>query len=585
MKLLTAMLGLAAAMVHVAAQSSTSLPVPTGTPVPGNYTGPYRPQVHFSPPQHFMNDPNGCFRDDNGTWHLYYQCTPPTNSPAISPLTHPKDNPTGNVAGNQHWGHATSPDLYHWTNQPIALFALNSSSYVFSGSIVVDRNNTSGFFPAQSNGVVAIFTIATYAPVALESQGLAISHDGGYSFSMYAGNPVLDIGSDQFRDPKVFWYDDHWVMAVAYAQDFVIGLFTSPDLKTWTHASNFTHHGLLGLQYECPNLVRVPLEGDSPGATIWLLQISINPGSPLGGSSSQYFLGAFDGYVFTPTDNATRLSDFGKDAYAGQFFDNLPEGQAVSINWASNWQYAQDAPTGRTENWRSAMALPHAISVRRDERVGLVEVARPYDLAPVLGSSLARESLTNGSLALDFAPVASNAVLVNITAMNLPPRANITAGTLNMTLLSPISGEYLRAGYYLSGDNPVWVDRGGARGFDNVFFTDKFSANALAPLDGGSWSMTAVYDRSLFELFAADGALSATASVFPASPLSLLTVGADAIPAGASVRVEVTELRSVWTAQEDAGGTVRGNVTTGANGNGTLAEGRHRRMIYEAAFE
>lgn len=114
--------------------------VPTGVPVVGNYDGQYRPQLHFSPPTHFMNDPNGMFRDANGTWHLYYQY-----------------NPTKNVAGNQHWGHATSDDLYHWVNQPIALFPPKKNQYVFSGSAVVDTNNTSGFFPNQNNGVVAVY--------------------------------------------------------------------------------------------------------------------------------------------------------------------------------------------------------------------------------------------------------------------------------------------------------------------------------------------------------------------------------------------------------------------------------------------
>lgn len=113
---------------------------PSSEPILGDYDGQYRPQIHFSAPQNFLNDPNGLFRDDDGTWHLYYQY-----------------NPTELVAGNQHWGHATSRDLYHWVNQPIALFPPRHDVLVFSGSCVVDRNNTSGFFPDQDNGVVAIY--------------------------------------------------------------------------------------------------------------------------------------------------------------------------------------------------------------------------------------------------------------------------------------------------------------------------------------------------------------------------------------------------------------------------------------------
>ncbi|KAJ2968373.1 hypothetical protein NUW58_g10236 [Xylaria curta] len=170
-------------------------------------------------------------------------------------------NPTGVVAGNQHWGHATSRDLYHWVNQPIALFPPEERVYVFSGSAVVDVNNTSGFFPNQDNGVVAMATLARYfedGSGGPQTQGIAYSHDGGYTFEYYEGNPVIDSTNTQFRDPKIIRYEDHWVALVAYAQEFVIALFTSPDLKTWTFASNFTRHGLLASSPERPSAARPP---------------------------------------------------------------------------------------------------------------------------------------------------------------------------------------------------------------------------------------------------------------------------------------------------------------------------------------
>ncbi|RSH82822.1 hypothetical protein EHS25_005812 [Saitozyma podzolica] len=294
------------------AQSSTTAAVPTGTPIAGNYTGPLRPQVHFSPPKGFMNDPNGLHVDRNGTWHMYYQY-----------------NPTDVVAGNQHWGHATSRDLYHWTNQPIALFPPNSTSGIFTGSAVIDSNNTSGFFPNTTDGVVAIYTLNTATK---QVQELAYSYDGGYSFTPYSGNPVIDVGSNQFRDPKVIWYEDHWVMALSYATEFTVGIYTSPNLKDWTHASNFTHAGLLGLQYECPNLVEVPFKNSS--GTGWVLGIGINPGAPLGGSIDQYIPGQFNGTHFTAFDSAARIADFGKDNYAGQWFFFMYYAQSTALSRA-----------------------------------------------------------------------------------------------------------------------------------------------------------------------------------------------------------------------------------------------------------
>jgi len=252
------------------------------------------------------------------------------------------DNPLTNVAGNQHWGHATSRDLYHWDNQPIAIYPDSNITHVFSGSAVVDANNTSGFFPNQTNGVVAIYTLAEYNPgPGPQTQNIAYSTDGGYTFTKYADNPVININSSQFRDPKVIWHaeTERWVMVLAYAAEFTVGIYTSPDLKSWEHASNFSHHGFLGIQYECPNMVQMPFISNSTTEQMWVMLVSINPGAPLGGSVTQYFPGSFNGTHFTAVDPVSRLTDFGKDNYAGQFFYGVPGDQPqVLIGWANNWQ-------------------------------------------------------------------------------------------------------------------------------------------------------------------------------------------------------------------------------------------------------
>ncbi|KAI0628209.1 glycosyl hydrolase [Trametes polyzona] len=530
---------LAATLLSSAWAQDTTVPaVPTGTPIPGDYNGAYRPQVHFSPPQHFMNDPNGMFLDANGTYHLYYQY-----------------NPTANVAGNQHWGHATSRDLYHWINQPIAIFPPSNDSQIFSGSAVVDVNNTSGFFPGQDNGVVAIYTLNT--PTA-QVQEIAYSHDGGYSFTRYAQNPVINSTSTQFRDPKVIWYEDHWAMVVAYSQDFVIGIYTSPDLKTWTHASNFSHHGLLGLQYECPNLVKMPVQGSNDG--MYVLTISVNPGAPLGGSITEYFPGTFNGTHFTAIDGAARIADFAKDNYAGQFFYGIPDGQdALSIAWASNWQYTQAVPTAQ-EGWRSAMSLPRRNFLANVTRIGWDLISLPYDLSPVLGPQLAaRTDAANASVVVDYSAVASNALYFE---------ANVTgaagagaAATLNFTALSPVSGESVRGGYFFAGDNAFFLDRGRTRGFDDPFFTDKFSTSLVLRPDG-TWALSGVIDRSIVEVFVDRGAASATATFFATQPLTLFTLSSAGLPANASVSVAVYALESAWKSLANADGIVLGNVTT-----------------------
>ncbi|PHH79439.1 hypothetical protein CDD80_4783 [Ophiocordyceps camponoti-rufipedis] len=489
---------------------------------PDSYSGPYRPQVHYSPPINFMNDPNGLFRAADGTWHLYYQY-----------------NPTGLVAGNQHWGHATSPDLYHWTNQPIALSPPNDHTFVFSGSAVVDVNNTSGFFPGRKDGVVAIYTLSSPDR---QEQAISFSYDGGYTFTSYDGNPVIPGNSSQFRDPKVIRHDDRWVMAVAYPDAYAVGLFTSPNLIDWTPVSNFSLHGLLGIQWECPNLVRVPYIDYETGASLddmWLMVVSVNPGGPLGGSTTQYFPGTFNGTHFEAVDSAVRFADFAKDYYAGQFYYGIPDQEAVFISWASNWQYAEAVPTAQ-EGWRSAMSLPRRTALTSVPRLGWKLVSQPYDLSPVLGSDLVTQTgLANRVLDVDFANVASNALYweANVTGVSAD-------AILNVSFTSSRSGERLSSGY-LFGSGTFFLDRGQTRGFQSPLFTDKFSITSL-PRSGDSWSISGVFDRSMVEVFLDRGVDSATAVFFAKEPLTRMEIASSGLPEHARVSVRVNALRSVW---------------------------------------
>jgi len=524
-------------------------PFPANAPVPGNYTGGLRPQVHFSPPQGFMNDPNGMFVGKDGVYHLYYQF-----------------NPSAVVAGNQHWGHATSKDLYHWDNQPIALYPPVKNSGVFSGSAVTDPNNTSGFFPDQDNGVVAIFTV-NYGDLGLQTQDIAYSFDGGYTFEWYEGNPIIDTNSANFRDPKVSRYGDEWVMVVTWSQDFVIGIFTSPDLKNWTHTSNFTEHGLLGAQYECPNLVSIPTrdyDTGEPGENLDLLTISLNPGAPLGGSVTEYFIGNFNGTHFNTIDAATRLNDFAKDNYAGQFFYGIPADQPqIDIAWASNWQYTNRVPTA-DEGWRSIMSLPRSNYLTNATRIGWTLATEPHNVAAVHQSNAtlaARQwTASNGSLLLDFAHLDSHAVHFSIAAANLNNTAFGPNPTLNFTFTSPISGEFVRAGFQFAGDNAFWLDRSGTHGMAaDPLWTDKFSAVDI--YNSTHWNVEGVLDRSVLEVFVDRGVHAATMLYYPDAPLTVLSVASGDLSEEAEVEVKVWGLESAWAAKEGGDGVVRGNVT------------------------
>ena len=246
------------------------------------YTEPYRPQFHFTPAQNWMNDPNGLVYYQ-GEYHLFYQY-----------------NPFGDTWGHMSWGHAVSRDLVHWQHLPVAIPELGDEM-AFSGSAVVDYGNTSGFGTTQNPAMVAIYTAAKPGN---QSQALAYSTDKGRTWQRYAGNPVLDIGSGEFRDPKVFWYEpEHkWVMAVVMAVEHKVRLYSSTNLKQWTLMSDFGPAGAVGGAWECPDLFPLAVDGD-PAKTKWVIVVNLNPGGIAGGSGGQYFVGDFDGTRFTADDS------------------------------------------------------------------------------------------------------------------------------------------------------------------------------------------------------------------------------------------------------------------------------------------
>lgn len=411
-----------------------------------------------------------------------------------------------------------------------------------------------------------IYTLAEYpgGVQGTQYQAIAYSRDSGYSFEAYEGNPVLNINSTNFRDPYVIWHEptSRWVMVVSYAVDYVIGVFTSPDLKEWTHASNFTKHGYLGTQYECPNLLQMPMKGqDEP---VWFLQISINPGSPKGGSISQYFVGDFNGTHFEPYDDATRFTDFAKDNYAGQFFHGIPADEPqIALGWASNWQYTQIVPTGLLEHgqFRSALSVPRANVIANISARGYDIISELYNLDTVIDQELAyNNSLGNGTLLSYFGNVESGAMYfeANITNIN----SYTLKGTANFTISSSVSGEYIQGGINAAGGPGIWINRGNIKGFDNPYFTDKFSEEGFfGDSNNGTWGMSLVYDNSVLEIFLNGAQAAGTVTFFPTQPLDTLAIYVDGIANNASSSVGVWGLKDTWADQANANGTVVGNST------------------------
>jgi fructan beta-fructosidase len=311
-----------------------------------SYTERHRPQFHFSPKRNWMNDPNGLVYYD-GEYHLFYQ-----------------HNPFGNVWGNMTWGHAVSKDLVRWEELPLAIVPENNT-FIFSGGVVVDSKNTSGLGTLENPAMVALYT-AWHEPSKIQRQDLAYSLDKGRTWTKYANNPVLDIGSSEFRDPKVFWYapEQKWVMLVVLVVEHKVQFYESKNLLEWKLMSEFGPAGSTGGVWEVPELLELPLDGNTNNKK-WILKLDVGNGAIAGGSGGQYFIGHFDGTRFIPDEPASKIRwlDYGSDFYAAIAFAGMvqKDGREVWLGWLNNWRYATSVPT---DPWRGAQSVPRSLGLK-----------------------------------------------------------------------------------------------------------------------------------------------------------------------------------------------------------------------------
>ena len=478
------------------------------------YTELHRPQIHFSPREKWMNDPNGMIFFHN-QYHLFYQYYPDST-----------------VWGPMHWGHATSTDLVHWQHQPIALYP-DSLGYIFSGSAVVDSNNTSGFGKDGKIPLVAIFTHHNpkgekNGSINYQNQSIAYSDDEGNTWTKYVNNPVIkNPGMRDFRDPKVSWYDAQkkWIMTLA-TKDRVT-FYSSKDLKTWARESDFgATVGAHGGVWECPDLFTL----DYDGMKIWILMVSINPGGPNGGSATQYFTGEFDGKNFIPYQTDTRWIDYGPDDYAGVTWSNTGN-RKIFIGWMSNWQYAMLVPT---EKWRSAMTLPRNISLQKSGNKYLLTSKPVNELTAISEQPITLTDVEAGSydVSAKTGELAGPAMLkINTEKIE----------TFSITF-SNSKNEKIIVGYDKATNN-FFIDRTQS---GNVSFEKGFAGKHIAPRlsDNAKMEFTLIVDNASLELFADDGLSVMTEIFFPTEPLTDIRIQS---PDNFKIKtLEYSKLKGIW---------------------------------------
>lgn len=420
----------------------------------------FRPAYHHTPQYGWMNDPNGMFYKD-GEWHLYYQY-----------------NPYGSLWENMTWGHSVSKDLVHWEALPLAIEA-DALGTIFSGSCVVDKDNTAGF---GKNAVIAFYTSAGEA----QTQSMAYSTDGGRTFNKYGKNPVVTFNAPDFRDPKVFWYDgtNRWIMMLAVGQEMQI--WSSANLKDWQKESSFgSEYGNHGGVWECPDLLKIEDK--------WVLICNINPGGPFGGSATQYFVGDFDGHKFTceSMPKVTKWLDYGKDHYATVSFSNAPDGRTVVLAWMSNWQYANQVPT---RQFRSANSIARDLGLFKDGEETYVSVIPSKETLAMRGKKIKN-------------PTDACEIVVDVK------------GSMELTL-SNTKGEKVVMKYDAQ-KQTFAMDR---KQSGDISFSEAFPIETTAPTHGALKQLRLFIDHSSIEAFAGDGKMAMTNLVFPNEPYSALKV-------------------------------------------------------------
>ena len=481
----------------------------------------WRPLLHYAPTRNWMNDPNGPILID-GVYHLFYQ-----------------HNPVEPVMGYISWGHATSRDLLHWQEEPIALPS-TPQEQIYSGTVIYDRDNRSGLGTVENPPLLALYTSVFRDMPGEQEDGtqavsVSVSLDRGATWTRYAHNPVLtlDPPSQNFRDPALCWYEEgrYWVLTTVEAEQQVVKLFRSTDFLHWEFLSDFRPPGYhtQDMLWEVPVLARLPIEGEAE-ASGWVMIVSVNPGGLTGGSGTFYYVGDFDGTIFTPAEQSTatddpwqyRWMDYGPDNYAIVCFAGTPT--PVSIGWMGNWNYANQTPTSP---WRGQMTLPAHLSLTRQEDGTLLMKQNPVSLgAPVevfVASDIRPEAEVAWKLPDSVADCADFADAVLDLQLVVDPAEDVVVLTVAATEDGRFGTEIL----YDPARRELVVDRSRS----GVLIPDAtFTTRHVAPLSlqDGVVRLRVIVDRSSVEIFAAEGLVRMTEVIFPPPRATTVTLGSHA---------------------------------------------------------
>ncbi len=445
----------------------------------------YRPNIHFTPPAMWTNDPNGMVYV-NGIYHLFYQHYP--EAPNWGPM---------------HWGHAVSRDLLHWKHMPIALYP-DELGMIFSGSCVYDRENTSGYGTKEKPPIVAVYT--NHGRHGLEQQSIAYSTDGIHFEKSYQNPVIPNPGISDFRDPKAFYNPVKNCWSLVLAAGDRVHFYKSEDLKRWEKTGEFGPEGNLASGvWECPDLFQVEAED---GRKLWVLIVSMTTTTEDGRCRTQYFLGDFDGdkFIQQQKEEEPLWIDFGFDNYAGVTFQNLEE--PLFLGWAMNWGYANETPTGE---YCGQMTLARSLRA--------VKTEKGYRLA---ASFAGLEKYQHSAYPVNH----MQRLYTDTFGMKVTGTKKITlSNALGQKLVIQVT------------EDEVFVDRthAGEHAFHEQFQMPQYCSVRIPRMkqDG---KMELIFDVSVLEVLADDGLIPVSMVVYPESPY-------DQVFLEGSGNVEIYEIR------------------------------------------
>ena len=377
---------------------------------------------------------------------------------------------------------------------------------IFSGSAVVDKDNTAGF---GANAIVAFYTSAGER----QAQSMAYSLDNGRTFKKYERNPIITSTVRDFRDPKVFWHKEtnKWVMILAAGQEMQI--YSSANLKDWTLESRFGEgQGAHGGVWECPDLIQLPVKGTE--LKKWVLICNLNPGGIFGGSATQYFVGDFDGKTFTNDSpgNLTKWMDWGKDHYAAVTWSNAPDNRHIALAWMSNWDYANNVPT---KQFRSANSIPRELSLYTQNGEVYLSSTPVKEIDAVKGTPAKKKSFkvdhSYNMGELFKTPEGAYEIELSIK--------NKGADVIGLQLFNS-KGEEVDF-YYNLPEKKFMMDRTKSGITD---FGKDFAAVTAAPVEiQDTYTLRIFVDKASIEAFDGDGKFAMTNLVFPDEPYNRIS--------------------------------------------------------------